>query len=131
MLGNATAECRRCVPGETRPSHSFHTQSPGRRAEKSALKKYLDALKVHEEGHVTVAKNFGKEISGKQSAVGATEEKAKSNLQTKLLEYKAEKGNELNFRTGFYDRMTEHGAKQSRGPEYDLPGGGDVILTCP
>ncbi len=27
VLGNATAECRRCVPGETRPSHSFHTQS--------------------------------------------------------------------------------------------------------
>src|SRR6266481_3994841 len=22
VLGNATAECRRCVPGETRPSHS-------------------------------------------------------------------------------------------------------------
>jgi hypothetical protein len=39
-------------------------------AEKLALKSFVDALKVHEERHVTVTKDFGEEISGPQSAVG-------------------------------------------------------------
>lgn len=44
-------------------------------AENSALNSFVDALKMHEEGHVTVTKDFGEEISGPQSAVGATEQR--------------------------------------------------------
>ena len=100
-------------------------------AEKSALKSFVDALKVHEEGHVTVTKDFGEEISGSQSAVGPTEQQARSNLQTTLNKYTQEKDEELQLRTKFYDQKTDHGAKQSAGPEFGMPGGRDAILTCP
>ena len=53
-------------------------------AEKAEIKQFVDALKVHEDGHVKVATDFGKKVSNTQSAKGATEADAISNLQQQL-----------------------------------------------
>ena len=100
-------------------------------AEKAEIKQFVDALKVHEDGHVKVATDFGKKVSNTQSAKGATEADAISNLQKQLDIYLDESSTELDKRTKRYDEVTDHGAKQSLGPQFGLPGGKNAVLTCP
>ena len=100
-------------------------------AEKAELKTFLDAIKGHEDGHVKVAKDFGKKISNTHSAIGATEKDAMSNLQKQLEKYQKESGKKLDDRTKLYDEKTDHGATRSLGPQFGFPGGNDAVLTGP
>lgn len=100
-------------------------------AERAELKRFTDAIKGHEDGHVKVTKDFGKKISNTLSAIGTTEDDAMSNLQTQLEKYQKESGEKLDDQSKLYDEKTDHGAKQSLGPQFGFPGGKDAVLTCP
>lgn len=100
-------------------------------AEKAALKDAMDALRVHEEGHIKVAEDYAREISGSVSADGSTYKEAVKNLRDKIQDSLKEVKAELDKRGFQYDQVTEHGLKQSQGPSKGFPGGKDVYLKCP
>jgi hypothetical protein len=114
----------------TLPKWSWSNMTP---AEKAALQEYMDALLAHEQGHIEVAERFAKDFSqsSKVSATGATPAQAKANLEAKLMQDLTKRRQELEKDEKTYDDKTEHGGKQSKGPEWGYPGGKDVGLDCP
>jgi hypothetical protein len=100
-------------------------------SEKEALKAFVDALRVHEEGHMKVAEEYGKEISGTQVGTGSTRSEAQKDLNNQLRKYQKRAQKELDRRRQDYDDKTKNGRKQSEGPQHGYPGGKDVRLNCP
>jgi predicted secreted Zn-dependent protease len=87
---------------------------------------------VHEEGHIKVAESVAKQSSRTvKSDAMASPQAARTNLQEKLETHLNEVNKELDDRTTRYDEVTDHGRKQSQGPEHGFPGGKDVVLNCP
>ncbi|MBV8886598.1 MAG: DUF922 domain-containing protein [Chroococcidiopsidaceae cyanobacterium CP_BM_RX_35] len=100
-------------------------------AEKEALKDAMDALRVHEEGHIQVAEDFAKSISGPVSATGRTSKEAARNLEAKIKNSFEDIKAKLDERGDEYDLATDHGRKQSEGPAKGFPGGKNVLFACP
>lgn len=97
-------------------------------AEKAAVQKALNALRDHEEGHVTITEEYAKELSGKTGSVsgsGPTKKAALEACQKKLAQYEAGILGEQEKRQDEYDDKTKHGTKQS------AVGGEDVEIVCP
>jgi hypothetical protein len=101
-------------------------------AEQAALQRFMDALLVHEMGHLTIAEQFAKDWSGSDqiTATGPTAESAKRNFEQKASELLKKRRADLDADEKVYDQTTEHGVRQSKGPPL-YPGGADVILDCP
>lgn len=97
-------------------------------AEKAAVQKALDALRVHEEGHVTIVEEYVAEIAGKKTSIsgsGATQAAARDACKKNLAQYEAEIFDAHRKRHTGYDEKTESGTTQS------AVGGEDAQLICP
>ncbi len=97
-------------------------------AEKAAVQKALDALRVHEEGHVTIVEEYVAEIAGKKTNIsgsGPTTKDALAACSAKLKDYEAGIFAKHRERQDEYDSKTENGTKQSE------VGGEDAQLVCP
>jgi predicted secreted Zn-dependent protease len=101
--------------------------------EKTALQDYMDALLVHEQGHIEVAERFAKDFSQSKtiSTNGATPARAEADLKKQALDELNKRRQELEQDEKNYDEKTEHGGQQSKGPEWGYPSGKDVVLECP
>lgn len=110
------------------PSWSWPNMTP---ADTAALKDFTDAIKVHEQGHMQVADDFGKSISGTQKGTGTSAEDATKDLKTQLDKYVEKSQTDLDKRTKDYDDATTHGATQDAGPAKGFPGGKNAFLQCP
>lgn len=98
-------------------------------AEKQALKEVMDALLVHEQGHISIVKRELEKLSGKTSAEGSTIKEALKKLKEEISNDKIrEKVTEVNRK---YDIATDHGRKQSQGSKHGYPGGNDAVFKCP
>jgi|SRR5215216_1470796 len=97
-------------------------------ADKSAWQDYRNALRAHEVLHIRIAEEYTKKVSCTVSSTGASPKEAGENLQEKLNRYREAVGSLLDDLTGpnsEYDKITDHGLKQSK------IGGKDVRLNCP
>ncbi len=97
-------------------------------AEKAAVQKVLDALRVHEEGHVTIVEEYVAEIAGKKTSIsgsGPTQAAARDACKKNLTQYEAGIFDEQRKRQKAYDEKTGSGTKQSE------VGGEDAQLVCP
>jgi hypothetical protein len=102
------------------------------KVDKADAKQFNHAHRVHEEGHIKVAESVAKQSSRTvKSDAMASPQAARTNLQEKLETHLNEVNKELDDRTTRYDEVTDHGRKQSQGPEHGFPGGKDVVLNCP
>lgn len=107
------------------PRYSWPNMSA---AEKAAVDKAINALRVHEEGHVTIVEEFVAEVDGRKSRIsgsGTTKADALAACKKKLSEYEADIFAEHRKRQSEYDDKTKHGSKQSE------VGGEDAQLVCP
>ncbi len=96
------------------------------KADKAAFADFRGKLQAHEEGHMIIAEDYAKEISGTiKKASESTRKKAKKELQNELNKHRQEAQNTLDERRIAYDEKTDHGRKQSE------VGGEDVRLDCP
>jgi hypothetical protein len=96
------------------------------KGDKAAFVDFRGNLQAHEEGHMKIAEDYAKEITGITiKALGATKTKALKELQSELNKYQQEAQNTLDELTIAYDQKTDHGRKQSE------VGGEDVRLDCP
>ena len=95
-------------------------------AERLGVKDLVDAMLAHEEGHVRVAENYARDLSGERlSVTGSSPEAAKAELMKQLAEHERAVATELDKKENDYDDLTEHGANQS------IVGGKDTELRCP
>jgi len=94
-------------------------------ADRAAVQRFLDALRVHEDGHHEVARDYAPGAGTTVTAHGATLQQARHNLQQALNEHRREVRRELRARGDEYDRITEHGRNQQ------ARGGQNVRLNCP
>jgi len=96
--------------------------------DKSAWQDYVNALQAHEVLHIRIAEEYTKKVSCTVSSTGASPMEAGVNLQEELNRYREAVGSLLDDLTGpnsEYDKITDHGLKQSK------IGGKDVRLNCP
>lgn len=99
--------------------------------EKEALDKFVADCKTHEEGHFKVQDEIAQKHSGVQEGTGSTEREAVNNLKEEIRKSVEYEQNDIEERDAEYDRITEHGSKQSQGPDHGFPGGNDIRLDCP
>lgn len=93
--------------------------------EKQALAKTLEALSVHEHGHLTLAARFAAKYTDKFTARSSAE------VTTLIEKYRKRFAARLEKEQAKYDRITAHGARQSMGPSHGYPGGDNVEVACP
>lgn len=113
----------------TLPTYSWKNMS---QADLDAVRKFTDAVRIHEEGHFTVAERVVKKYSTTVSATG-TESEVIGKLQEAVNKKQEEAQKELDDEAGddgAYDKVTDHGRTQENGPSKGYPGGPNVTLDC-
>ena len=100
-------------------------------AQRTVYDAFIAALRQHEVGHAKIA-----EVSIGARAVDLTmlahsRVQAERALRSALQRQLRSASDELLHKEELYDRVTEHGRKQSDGPLYGFPGGTDVVFSCP
>jgi uncharacterized protein DUF922/uncharacterized protein DUF4150 len=99
---------------------------PDDAALKKAWKDAVDALLVHEEGHVTIAADGAKRLSGVTvTGRGKSVEEALKDAKKQFAERVRKLRDEIDAEEKAYDLKTEHGAAQ------DVVGGKPAKLICP
>lgn len=94
-------------------------------AEKAAVRRYLDALRAHENGHHRLAREF---LSAERATItgkGKTAIRAQADLKARIRDYANNTKQALQDKSDLYDKKTAHGVRQSK------IGGEDVRLACP
>jgi len=100
-------------------------------AQRAAYNDFVTHVREHEIGHDMIARNG---IAGRPfdlTVLAHTRALADRALRTAFSTQLAQTSASLLQKEQLYDRVTEHGRKQSEGPLYDFPGGDDVEFSCP
>ncbi|MBV9277233.1 MAG: DUF922 domain-containing protein, partial [Candidatus Eremiobacteraeota bacterium] len=104
---------------------------PGMTTEqRNAYNAFVASLRDHELGHATIAQSAIRGPVG-LTVLARSRTQAEHALHTALQQLLQTTSEELLRKERLYDRVTEHGKKQSEGPLYGFPGGNDVEFSCP
>ncbi len=98
--------------------------------ERERLTTFLSALRNHELGHWTIATRM---LHGQQSTItvlGTTRAQVVRKLQTSMATELHAVYGELLQAQNLYDRVTDHGVRQTDGPTYGFSDGPDVVFSC-
>lgn len=98
-------------------------------AQRSALLDFVAALRNHEEGHRDIAQRALRRTS-EISVFAPSRERAASDLVRALAAQLQEQNAETAQAEKTYDRVTDHGMRQSDGTAYGFRGGPDVTFSC-
>ena len=100
-------------------------------AQRAAYDSFAAALRVHEVGHRTIARAAIQNQVLALTVLARSREAAEHALRSALATQLRATSDELLQKEELYDRVTEHGKRQSDGPLYGFPGGDDVVFSCP
>ena len=98
--------------------------------QRNAYNAFVASLRDHELGHATIAQSAIRGPVG-LTVLARSRTQAEHALHTALQQLLQTTSEELLRKERLYDRVTEHGKKQSEGPLYGFPGGNDVEFSCP
>jgi hypothetical protein len=105
---------------------------PGRSAaQRRAYDVFFVSLRAHELGHRAIAQSATQGHTLALTVVARSRAGAERALRAALAGQLHEFYAELLRKEELYDRVTEHGRRQSDGPLYGFPGGENVVFSCP
>ncbi len=116
------------------PRYIWKVKKEKKSPDEMAWKKAIDALMVHEKGHLDIADDYASTKSlGKTQIIGVgnSEALALAALETNRLQDLATNQQSLQLLSDSYDGVTQHGLTQGKGPAEGFPGGQDVKFQCP
>ena len=116
------------------PRYIWKVTKQKKAADELAWKTAIDALMVHEKGHLDIADKYASTLSLAKTefaGVGSSEASALSALEAKRVAALTTNQETLQLESNNYDSITNHGLTQSEGPSQDFPGGLDVKFQCP
>ncbi|MBV8689769.1 MAG: DUF922 domain-containing protein [Candidatus Eremiobacteraeota bacterium] len=100
-------------------------------AQRSAYNAFVAAIRAHERGHETIARNAVQQHTFDLTVLSSSAENARHALRTALEAQLQQASSQLLQKEQLYDRVTLHGRRQSDAPLYGFPGGDDVLFSCP
>ena len=98
--------------------------------QRKRLRAFVWALTNHELGHKEIAERALRDRGSTLTVVGPSAEAVKTTLQTALSNQLHAMHVQLLQTENLYDRVTDHGVRQSEGPLYGFRGGADVVFSC-
>jgi hypothetical protein len=116
------------------PRYIWKVTKQKKAADELAWKSAIDALMVHEKGHLDIADQYASALSIAKTeliGVGNSEANALAALEAKQTAALTTNQETLQLESISYDGATNHGLTQSKGPSRDFPGGKDVKFQCP
>jgi Bacterial protein of unknown function (DUF922) len=116
------------------PAYIWKVKKEKKTADERAWKTAIDALMVHEKGHLVIVDEYISTLllgRAELTGVGGTEAKALAALEVQRTTNVTTNQETLQLESDRYDLTTNHGLTQSKGPNQGLPGGIDVKFQCP
>jgi hypothetical protein len=116
------------------PVYIWKVTKEKKAADERAWKTAIDALMVHELGHLTVTDLYLRSQNLFQEVIlgsASSSSEALAELEKVRIKKTAEQTNLSQKDSNDYDTLTNHGIDQSKGPLQSQPGGKDVEFKCP